>query len=295
MGKIVRGAKIVDEAYFVPVPDAVPEVRRIVAEERDDRFAPKPEAPLFDDDADVFAELDTPALAAPPPEPRIDFEQIRADAQKLIDAAEADGEALLQHAAARSRELVDRAVARAAEIEAEARAKGHEEGVVAGRAAAQAELAESIAAMHELVQNALAQRHEVIESAEPELVNLAIAIAERVLHEHLAVSPTAVLENVRHALTRLIGREVVTLRVNPADLETIRVHRDGIASSSDVEHLRVVEDQRVDRGGVVIETEAGTIDAKVATQLREARRAVQNGDAVALAPAHEEPVVPAAS
>jgi flagellar assembly protein FliH len=293
MGKIVRGARIAGGAYVVAVPETVPEIRRNPNEEQDQRFAPRPDAPVFDEsDDDVFAELGT-APSPLPPEPRVDFEQLRADAQKLIDAAESDGEALLQHAAQRARELVDRATARVAEIEAEARAKGHEEGVAAGRASANAELAESVGAMHELVQNALAQRHEVIEGAEPELVTLAIAIAERVLHDHLSVSPAAVLENVRHSLARLVGREVVTLRVNPADLETIRQHRDGIASSNDVEHLRIVEDQRVDRGGVVVETDAGTIDAKIGTQLREVRRALQNGDAIALAPAHEAPAVPA--
>jgi len=76
----------------------------------------------------------------------------------------------------------------------------------------------------------------------------------------------------------------VTLRVNPADLDTIRQHREAITASNDVEHLRIVEDQRVDRGGVLVETEAGTIDAKIATQLREARRAILNDgeDGIAL-------------
>ncbi|MBV8488944.1 MAG: hypothetical protein JO199_00340 [Candidatus Eremiobacteraeota bacterium] len=294
MGKIVRGAKITETAYVVAVPDAVPESRRRTGEEQDERFAVHPDVPLFDDpgvDDDVFAEM-APEMPMPAL-PAVDVEQVRADAQRLIDTAESDAEALLQHAAQRARELVERANARIAEMEAQARAKGHEEGVAAGHAAARAELAESVEALQELVTNALAARHEIVESAEPELVNLAIAIAERVVHEHLSMSTTAVAENVRHALTRLIGREVVTLRVNPADLETIRLHRDTIASSGDVEHLRIVEDARVDRGGVIVETEAGTIDAKVSTQLREARRALQNGDAVALAPSHDEPAVPA--
>jgi flagellar assembly protein FliH len=103
-------------------------------------------------------------------------------------------------------------------------------------------------------------------------VRLAMTIAERIVHEQISVDPNVVLDNVRQALTRLVGREVVTLRVNPADLDTIRAHRDSIAGANDVEHLRVVEDQRVDRGGVVVETDAGTIDAKVSTQIREARR-----------------------
>ena len=134
-------------------------------------------------------------------------------------------------------------------------------------------------------------RRDVMETAEPEIVRLAMAIAERIVHEQITIDSNVVIENVRRALTRLVSREVVTLRVNPADLETMRHHRDAIVSASDIEHLRIVEDQRVDRGGVVVETEAGTIDAKISTQLREARRVLRAGDAISLGPSVEEEVL----
>jgi flagellar assembly protein FliH len=113
-----------------------------------------------------------------------------------------------------------------------------------------------------------------------------MSVAERIVHTEITENPRVVVENVRQALTRLVSREVVTLRINPADLEMIRRHRDALVASSDIEHLRVVEDHRVDRGGVVIETEAGTIDAKISTQVREARRAISDDDTIALGPSH---------
>jgi len=213
-------------------------------------------------------------------EPEIDFERVREDARALIDKAAADGEAILREAAARAQEIVDGANARVAGIESQARSRGHEEGLTAGRTEGRAELEEDVAAMHELIQAVREQRNTVIESAESELVRLAMAVAERVVYDHVAIDPNVVLENVRHALTRLVGREIVTVRVNPADAEILRKHREGTAASTDVEHLRIVEDQRVDRGGVVVETDAGTIDAKVSTQLREARRALTNDDSI---------------
>ncbi len=274
---------MVDAAFVVAVPEAAREAAPTVRAEQDERFAEQHDDALrFDAPDDIFADVPMPSV---PPAPAVDVEQIRADARALIDAAQADAEALLQRAAQQAKALVEGAVARAGQIEEAARAKGQEEGTAAGHAAIEAELADDVAAIHELIASVRAQRHQVIESAEPELVNLAMAVAERVVHEHLAVSPTAVLENVRSALTRLVGREVVTLRVNPADLEIIRQQREALASGNDVEHLRVVEDQRVDRGGVVVETDAGTVDAKVATQLREARRALQNADGASIAPA----------
>jgi hypothetical protein len=46
--------------------------------------------------------------------------------------------------------------------------------------------------------------------------------------------------------------------------------------------MRVIEDQRVDRGGVVLETDGGSIDAKISTQLTEVRKILQIVDDVVL-------------
>jgi len=273
LGKIVKGAKVVKEAYVLVVPEIEREPEPTDAIDLNGFVA-------SDEDVDFDAALlnGSGAYAPEVVEPEIDFEQLRADAQALIDKASDDGEAILRDAVARAKEMVESGNARVAEIEAQARSRGHDEGVAAGRAAGYAELDEDVAAMHALIAGVREQRNVIIETAEPELVRLAMAVAERVVYDQVAVNPNVVLENVRHALTRLVGREVVTVRVNPADAEILRKHREGTAASNDVEHLRIVEDQRVDRGGVVVETDAGTIDAKISTQLREARRALTNGD-----------------
>lgn len=270
MGKVVRGAHIEAERYVVRVPESVAEVAPLRSgRELDPRFAP----------LDLDAAFSEPAVqAAPLPEPQIDWEALAADARALIDAAAADAEAILRDAAAQAQALVAQAQERTEALESEARTRGFDDGTQAGRVKIEADLAETVANLQTVVEGARAQRDSVIEAAEPEIVRLAMAVAERVVHDHIAVDPNVVVQNVRAALTRLVGREVVTLRVNPLDLETIRAHRDAVAGSSDIERLRVVEDARVDRGGVVVETDAGTIDAKITTQLREARRALQTGE-----------------
>jgi flagellar assembly protein FliH len=67
----------------------------------------------------------------------------------------------------------------------------------------------------------------------------------------------------------------------------MRVHRDELLALGDVKTMRVIEDQRVDRGGIVLETDAGTIDAKISTQLTEVRKIlnIDNDLVVQTAPA----------
>ena len=273
MGKIVKQARFSDAAYVVEVPHA---------------DAPE-SAPAGEADQGFAANFVTPSsnghterITLPPSEPRVDWDQLRTDAEAIVDHAASDAESLIRQAESKALELLESASARIAQMEEDARAAGHDQGYAAGKTAAEEELAPVVTTIRELIESIRVQRSAAIAAAEPELVRLAMAVAERVIHGELLTNQTVIVENVRQALTRLVSHEVVTLRVNPVDLDTIRAHRDQIVAAGDVEHLRIVEDQRVDRGGVIIETDAGTIDSKIATQLREARRAILSDDEIAL-------------
>jgi flagellar biosynthesis/type III secretory pathway protein FliH len=65
----------------------------------------------------------------------------------------------------------------------------------------------------------------------------------------------------------------------------MREHREELLSNGEIKNFRVVEDQRVDRGGVVVETDGGTIDARIATQVNEAKRVLRIEDEVVVPPA----------
>ncbi|HTU71470.1 MAG TPA: FliH/SctL family protein [Candidatus Baltobacteraceae bacterium] len=274
MGKIVKEARFSGGAYVVGVPRAEGDGELDERREGGDPFSP----PFVEPSSNGHTER----ITLPEPEHRVDWDALRADAEAIVDRAAADAESLIHQAQAKALELVEAAGARAAQIEEQARISGREQGYAAGKSAGEEELAPVIATIRELIESVRAQRGAAIAAAEPELVRLAMAVAERVIHGELLTNPTVIVENVRQALTRLVSREVVTLRVNPVDLDSIRAHRDEIVAAGDVEHLRIVEDQRVDRGGVIIETDAGTIDSKIATQLREARRAILSDDELAL-------------
>jgi len=268
MGKIIKEPRFVDAKYVVDIPrgeGADADVLAEPAERGAEYYLARPSSNGHGE------RLALPPQPEPVPAPSIDWEQVRADAEAIIDRTATDA-------------LVAGAQARVAQIEAEARRAGDAQGRIDGKSAAEAQLAPVIATMREMIESVRAQRAAAVAAAEPEVVRLALAVAERVIHTEVQTNPNVVTENVRQALTRLVSREVVTLRVNPIDLDTIRQHRDEIVAAGDVEHLRIVEDQRVDRGGVLVETEAGTIDAKIATQLREARRAILNDgeDGIAL-------------
>lgn len=177
------------------------------------------------------------------------------------------------------RPVEERLAAAEAEHEAElgaAQAAGYEEGLAAGRAevsAAARALASAAARLDEASAAAA-------EDAEPVAVGLALQIAEKVLGGELEARPELVLDVVRGALRRLTEPLPATLLVHPEDAELVRA---SIADLS-VEHggeLTIREERRVDRGGCVVRTRAGEIDAQIQVQLERAAKVVARGTGTA--------------
>ncbi|MDB5071186.1 MAG: Flagellar assembly protein FliH/Type secretion system HrpE [Candidatus Eremiobacteraeota bacterium] len=279
MGRVVKGARFREERYALEVPEiAAPAVETTFSGD----FA-SPELNGFGelDDALLF---DAP-LGGAPAVPAVDVEAIRAQADALLHDAARNAETLIEDAHNRARALIEDAAARADGIAQTARKRGHEEGFQTGRDAADREMNDMLVTMRGLLEMARAERHKLMEEAEPELVRLALGIAERVLHQQVALDRGVVVEMAKTAISRLIERDSVTVRVNPADLERMREHRDELIAIGDVKNLRVVEDKRVDRGGVIVDTDAGTIDARIGTQLEEARKILHIEDDVVIEPA----------
>lgn len=276
MGKVIKSAGVAAQSFRI----AVPAFPAFAGPERGDDDAAR----------DDVSNVETPNERA-----LRELEAARTEANEVVRDARARAEAIVTHAGDEARNIVDGANGSAAEIEAAASQRGFAAGEERGREAGEASVREMVETMTQLLQSARAERAKVIESAEPELLKLATAIAERVVHAHLAVAPETVVELARNALQRLAGRETVVVRVNPRDIEILRAQRDRLLEVHDTEGLRIVADQRVDRGGVIVETEVGTIDAKISTQLREARRVLNVEDDTSLPPtAQSTPLRPPA-
>jgi len=152
---------------------------------------------------------------------------------------------------------------------AAARAEGYQEGLQVARGELSAIASALVTAGRELE----TARASAADDVEPVAIGLALRIAEKVLTGELEARPELVLEVVRGALRRLTEPLPATLLVNPDDAELVR----GSLAEFSVEHggeLSVREDRRVERGGCIVRTAAGEIDAQIEAQLERAAKVV---------------------
>ncbi len=154
----------------------------------------------------------------------------------------------------------------------EALERGHAEGFAAGQQAAREQLEPVVAAAREALAGIEQLRDEVSETVEAATVELALKIAEQVLAGQLDAQPAVVVDIVRGALRRLVDRERVTVLVNPEDLDMMREAAPQlIAELGGIEHCEVQAERRVGRGGAIVRTVEGEIDATIQTKLERVR------------------------
>ncbi len=171
--------------------------------------------------------------------------------------------------------LLAEAHAQAAEIRELARAEGHAEGHAAGVADARVELATVSAVLAEACEGVAALRAATVEDVERDALDLAVALAEKILAGALQARPELVLEVIQGALRRVSDRRGVTVLVNPADLDAVRDSIETLAERANGVSLSDIQgDQRVGRGGAIVRTSEGELDASVLTQLERAREVV---------------------
>jgi flagellar assembly protein FliH len=163
------------------------------------------------------------------------------------------------------------------EAEAEAaRAAGHEAGFQAGMIEAQAQMASGITALQAAADAVAAERGRIAAAVEASAVELALRIAEQAIGATIAAQPETVVDVVRGALRRLVERERVTVLVNPEDLELVRGAAPALAGElGGIDTCDVQAERRVARGGAIVRTVEGEVDATLATKLARAREAVE--------------------
>jgi type III secretion protein L len=174
--------------------------------------------------------------------------EARAEARRLLAEAEREARELRETAEREAREL---------------REAAYEEG----REAALLEFTE-------LLLEARERRDAALQSAERDLLRLAVKIAEKIIGREVESDAGALADIVSTALRHARQNESLTVRVNPSDMPAVESHRARLDPSGRARFLDLVSDPRVRPGGCIIESESGTVDAQLSTQLRVLERAL---------------------
>ena len=160
-----------------------------------------------------------------------------------------------------------RAQARAAEEELRA---SYERGRREAEQAMSQQLFQQRAEMHELMRGVVASLRQAVPQILRDTENTMIALSLSVAQKLVAGMPicAATIEGVvRDALAQVEGTAQFTVRLHPADLELLqKCDSPLLASGDDAKEFRFLSSPEVTRGGCLVQTHFGTVDARRETK-----------------------------
>lgn len=152
---------------------------------------------------------------------------------------------------------------------------GFEDGTNEGMKQGLARSEEEIARFQEMVDTLSAQWKDTLKTYDAAVADLAIRAARKIVDAEVARDPDVVLQAVHDCLAYVEDKTKVIIRVNPDDLEAVRRHRnDWLESLESIDHLLIEAEPSVTRGGCVVETPIGDVDAQIEERLERLRTAL---------------------
>jgi len=216
---------------------------------------------------------------------RAEAEDIIANAQKAafneVKRKTDEAQVIKQDAEDEAQRIISDAKSKAFEIEneirqsleterKEAKDQGREEGKADGYADGKSEVDRLIERTQVVLQRAQEKRGDILSETEKEIVDLVLLISRKVIKVISENQRNVIIANVTEALRKVKSKGNVLIRVNLSDLELATEHKqDFINMMEGVKDINIVEDSSVDKGGCIIETDFGEIDARIASQLME--------------------------
>jgi flagellar assembly protein FliH len=216
--------------------------------------------------------------------PEIDLEAIRSEADAILAEAQETAAQCLAEAENKANELQELAQKAYEETLVKAQEEGHEqgyqEGYDQGKQSAlndmQATMQESFEKAERLIKTADQEVAQMFVDAEHQIIEIALAVASKILAREVEDNPTTILPIVKEALSKVNDQNQIVIRVNPEDYEMVLMAKRDLQLMVGRDNaITVTADHTVPAGGCMIETALGTVDARVDTKLELVYKAIQ--------------------
>ena len=166
------------------------------------------------------------------------------------------------------KDSLEKAKKQANEIKSNAKKEGYdagfEDGFKNGKDAAKEEFNPFLKTTQSLITELSGFRKEMYEKVEREMVELVITLTKKIIHFELSTRENAVQDMIRLAVQSVLDRESMVIKIHPTDKKYAENFLPELINIfSEIKNINFVENSGIARGGCVIETNYGVIDARI--------------------------------
>ena len=147
--------------------------------------------------------------------------------------------------------------------------RGFTDGSKEGRSNGQKRLAHAYAACETLMGELKTAKRDLWKNSEKGILELAFAVAEKVIQREVSRDKNIVSAVLTKAIDHIQDKEGMRIRINPVDhTQLMEIKSETSGSAVVPENVFFEKDERITRGGVVVETRSVMVDARVDQQLQ---------------------------
>lgn len=180
---------------------------------------------------------------------------------------------LLAEAERQAEQIVSEAERSATRIREQAREQGRAEGLEETAKKAEEQLQASSRLLDSLVAQLKAQESELMRLLSLRLASLATELAQKIIHREIEKDSSVVTTQAEEAVSKILEREKLIIRVNPADEAVMKQHKAQLMKMFDgIDKIEVIADKKIERGGCIVETSLIKVDAQPSSQLEAAHK-----------------------
>lgn len=201
------------------------------------------------------------------------FEEVKRktdEASVIKSDAQSQADEIIANAKSEAEKIIQDAHLKEQKIKDDAKQDGFKQGHDDGYSAGESEIERLVERLRKMVEALMLRREEILKETEQQIVELVILMTRKVVKIISETQKTAIMSNVLAALKKVKSRGNVILHVNLEDLKLASANADEfIKRVENIQGITVVEDSTVEKGGCVVETDFGAIDARISSQLSE--------------------------
>ena len=146
--------------------------------------------------------------------------------------------------------------------------KGKDQGRAETIAAQQEKVDQGAAALKRAVEAIVRIRQQDVDRMETETVRLALAIAKKVIGYEAENGP-GIHHALKAAMKKVVDPRHLTVKLNPQDIDAVNGFKQELLLADDFgAHLCFEADETIQRGGCMIETRLGDLDARIDQQIK---------------------------
>jgi flagellar assembly protein FliH len=213
---------------------------------------------------------ETPEQAEPVEEPPLEVKDAEPErTPPEPPAAQREAEDALKGAKAESEKILKEAQEKAAHIEREAYESGYKQGEKTGIEIGEKRFESVIKALEKALEEFKGIAASSLGEMESEIVRLSLAVARKIVHAEVLQNPDVIIQNLQHVLRRVTDKDSVVIRLHPSDADRAKSAQSELLDGMpDIRDLAFQPDPAVPRGGAVVETSFGDLDARLDEQFQ---------------------------